>query len=256
MKLFIFTGPTLSAWEAHRELEALYLPPVSRGDVYRASLEQPWGIGIIDGYFEQVPSVWHKEILWAMSQGIHVFGSASMGALRATELALFGMVGVGDIYEAFATGELMDDDEVAITHGPMEYGCRALSEAMVNIRATLRRAEAEGVLRAATRAGLERLGKKLFYAERDYPQLLRAAAREGLPAAELEAFQAWLPGGRVDQKKQDALAMLRVMREHSAREPGPKQVRYFFEHTDGWEALRREAGPLPPAWPSVVPAGG
>ena len=52
-----------------------------------------------------------------MSQGIHVFGSASMGALRA-ELCPFGMVGVGRIFEAYRDGELEDDDEVAVIHGP------------------------------------------------------------------------------------------------------------------------------------------
>jgi hypothetical protein len=55
---------------------------VAQGDVYRAALRAPRAIGIIDGYFERMPSVWHKEILWAMSRGIHVFGSASMGALE------------------------------------------------------------------------------------------------------------------------------------------------------------------------------
>jgi hypothetical protein len=32
----------------------------------------------IDGYFEVVPTVWHKEILWAMAQGI----TASAARLR------------------------------------------------------------------------------------------------------------------------------------------------------------------------------
>ena len=59
------------------------------------ALERPVAIGLIDGYFERVPSVSHKEILWAMSQGIVVIGAASMGALRAAELAPFGMLGVG-----------------------------------------------------------------------------------------------------------------------------------------------------------------
>jgi len=51
------------------------------------------------GYFEIVPTVWHKEILWAMDRGIHVYGGASIGALRAAELADFGMTGIGQIYE-------------------------------------------------------------------------------------------------------------------------------------------------------------
>src|SRR5207247_669783 len=134
-------GPTLSPDDARGELDAVYLPPVSQGDVYRVALERPQAIGIIDGYFERVPAVWHKEILWALAQGIRVYGSASMGALRAVELAPFGMDGIGRIFEAYQKGILEDDDEVAVAHSPVEMGYRVLSEAMVNIRHTLAAAE-------------------------------------------------------------------------------------------------------------------
>jgi len=60
-----------------------------------------------------------------MAQGIHVFGAASIGALRAAELDVFGMRGIGDIYEAFRDGLLEDDDEVAVLHGPEELGYAA-----------------------------------------------------------------------------------------------------------------------------------
>ena len=38
-------------------------------------------IAIIDGYFERMAAVWHKEILVALERGIAVWGAASMGAL-------------------------------------------------------------------------------------------------------------------------------------------------------------------------------
>ena len=100
--MFIFTGPTISPAEASAELKAVYLPPASEGDVYRVALHRPQAIGIIDGYFQSVPTVRHKEILWAMSCGIHVFGCASIGALRAAELLPFGMEGVGAVFESNA----------------------------------------------------------------------------------------------------------------------------------------------------------
>jgi hypothetical protein len=190
--------------------------------------------------------VWHKEILWAMSQGIHVFGGASMGALRAAELAAFGMEGVGSIFESFRSGELEDDDEVAVAHGQAEDGYRVLSEPMVNIRATLQAAEAEGLLGPRTRAALERMAKELFYFDRVWRLVLSRGAREGLPTDELAALEAWLPQGRVDQKRRDALAMLKAMRARLAEEPGPKRVRYHFEHTDAWEWACQQAGQLPP----------
>ena len=146
MTIVVFVGPTLSREDIAACGDTVCLPPVAQGDVYRAAQRRPLAIGIIDGYFSGAPSVWHKEILWAMSRGIPVFGSASMGALRAAELHAFGMRGVGRIFEAFRDGELEDDDEVAVVHGPAELGHIQVSEAMVNIRASLARAETEGVL--------------------------------------------------------------------------------------------------------------
>src|SRR6266404_8823397 len=173
MNVFIFTGPTISPAEARAELKAVYLPPAAEGDVYRAALHRPQAIGIIDGYFQSVPTVRHKEILWAMSRGIHVFGSASIGALRAAELLPFGMEGVGAVFELYRDGILEDDDEVAIAHGPAETGFVAASEAMVNIRYTLRKAERVGVISRHFRQELEKVGKELFYPDRNYSTLLR-----------------------------------------------------------------------------------
>jgi hypothetical protein len=245
MTIYVFTGPTLSADEARAELDAVYLPPVAQGDVYRATLGRPEAIGIIDGYFERIPSVWHKEILYALSQGIHVFGSSSMGALRAAELEPFGMVGVGAIFEAFQSGALEDDDEVAVAHGSPEDGYRALSEAMVNIRATLDAAGAAGAIGRAARDAFVRIAKDLYYPERSYAMLLQRAAEEGIAPADVDALRTFVSGGRINRKRDDAIAMLRAMREHLAAEPGPRAVSFSFEHTDTWEEVRRRAGRLP-----------
>src|SRR5262249_13383322 len=141
--------------------DAICLPPVAQGDVYRLVIQRPSAVGIIDGYFSGAPSVWHKEILWAMAEGIPVFGSASMGALRAAELQGLGMRGMGRIFEAFRDGLLEDDDEVGVVHGPAETGFVAASEPMVNIRASLARAESEGVVSASARRALEGFAKSL-----------------------------------------------------------------------------------------------
>jgi hypothetical protein len=242
MSLYVFTGPTLDAETARRELSAVYLPPAAQGDVYRAALERPTAIGIIDGYFERIPSVSHKEVLWAMSHGVHVFGASSMGALRAAELAPFGMEGVGAVFEAFQRGELEDDDEVAVAHAAAEDGFRPLSEAMVNIRATLRAAEDAGVIGPEVGAEAEGIAKGLFYADRCYPILLARLGHAGLDAHRIGALRDFLREGRVNQKRDDALALLRTMRRRFAEPPEPKWVRYHFERTDGWEYIRRNAG--------------
>jgi len=244
VSVYVFTGPTISASEANRELDAIYLPPAAEGDVCRVTLQRPHAIGIIDGYFQSVPTVRHKEILWAMSRGIHVFGSASIGALRAAELAAFGMEGVGTIFELYRDGVLEDDDEVAIAHGPAETGCVAASEAMVNIRQTLRRAELLGVISASLGAALEKTAKELFYPDRNYTLLLRCASECGLPKSELDRLTQWLPQNRVNQKREDAVAMLRLMGRRLEQGLKPKTVSYCFEHTAMWETAWRACGDL------------
>ncbi|MGH6929134.1 MAG: TfuA-like protein [Dongiaceae bacterium] len=238
MTVIVFTGPTISAADARAELEAVYLPPAAEGDVYRAALDRPQAIGIVDGYFEAVPAVWHKEILAAMADGIHVFGSASIGALRAAELAAFGMEGVGTIFESFRDGILQDDDEVAVVHGPAETGYVALSDAMVNIRATLERAMAAGVVSAAVASELASIAKRTHYKDRRYDRLLQLAQAAGLPPPDLSGLRAWLPGGKVDRKRLDALAMLRAMRRRLEDGLPPKKVAFRFEHTRFWENAR------------------
>ena len=68
-------------------LKCLILPPVAMGDVYRIVGKQPTAIGIIDGYFDGVPAVWHKEILWAMSKGLPVIWRKQHGCITRGGIA-------------------------------------------------------------------------------------------------------------------------------------------------------------------------
>ena len=52
-------------------------------------MPKPAAIGIIDGFFESVPSVWHKEILYAIHAGIPVFEAALKEAGKTYELHMY-----------------------------------------------------------------------------------------------------------------------------------------------------------------------
>jgi hypothetical protein len=244
MSVYVFVGPTLPVEQARAELDAIYLPPASEGDVHRVASRKPKAIGIVDGYFGCVPAVWHKEILWAMAQGVRVFGAASMGALRAAELAAFGMQGIGKIFQAYRDGKLEDDDEVAVIHTSAERGYEPVSVAMVNIRATFEAAETAGVIQRGTRRALERIAKGLFYQERTYATIFQHALKARVSGCELDALRGWLPTGKVDQKHEDALAMLRAIRSWIDSGPPAGPVEYSFEYTANWEIARRRAGTL------------
>jgi hypothetical protein len=237
--IVVFAGPTLPPSARPSDIEIDWRPPVRQGELYRAALGRPAVIGIVDGYFEVTPSVWHKEILWAMAQGIHVFGAGSIGALRAVELAAFGMRGIGRIYQDFRDGVLQDDDEVAVLHGPEELGYPPVTEAMVNIRATLAEAVRQAVLGADLAATVGEIAKAQFYKERNYEAVLSAAASSGCDAAGLARLRAWLPRGRVDQKRLDALALLDAIRSLVASGTPPLRVGYELANTAAWQAAKR-----------------
>ncbi len=233
MSVAVFVGPTLRSEEVQEHLDATILPPVRQGDVYRVARDGPRAIGIIDGYFDGVPSVWHKEILWALEQGIPVFGSASMGALRAAELSDFGMIGVGRVFEDYLSGAIMDDDEVAVLHGPAELGFPALSEPMVSIRATLDMAQTAGVLSADVARTLLDAAKALHYRDRVWDKVIAATGT----ISGLDEFRNWLPEGQVDAKGDDARAMLAQMARYlEAGSDTPAAPR--VERTLAWRELR------------------
>jgi hypothetical protein len=222
----IYVGPTLAADEVRARLPgATVLPPAAVGDILRASRRRDVAcIALVDGYFERMAAVWHKEILVALERGIAVLGASSMGALRAAELAAFGMVGVGAIYRDFARGTLVADDEVAVAHLPAEYGYRAISDALVNLRYGLARAAGAGIVTAAVHSRLVELARARFYRERSWAQLVTdARAAKAAPSAMLDALAAW---PKPDRKADDARLLLRRLRGgRPPRAPHPGHLR-------------------------------
>jgi hypothetical protein len=262
LDVVVFAGPTLPAARVAEVLPgACCLGPVQRGDVFRLMPHRPRVICIIDGLFGRTLPVWHKEILWALDQGVSVFGAASMGALRAVELAPFGMVGVGRIFEAYQREEIELEDEVTVMHAGPERDYRASSEALVDMRATLAAAEGAGVIDATTRAGLVALAASTFYAERSYAQLLAHADRSLLAddaRAQLTSFLS-SEQNRVKLKQADALECLGVIRaERDARTAGSGAARpgvdFEFAYTDAFDAFGREESELASVGPNTADA--
>jgi hypothetical protein len=241
-KAVIFAGPSLPPAQRPADPVLEWRPPVRQGEVYAAALGRPAIIGIVDGYFEVTPTVWHKEILWAMAQGIHVYGSASIGALRAAELHTFGMVGIGRVFEAFRGGVLCDDDEVAVLHGPEELGYPTVTEAMVNIRAALDHEVANGLLDPALAACLVEIAKSLFYKERHWDAILRIASARGVPSAVLAALAARLRDGGADRKRADAIDMITAIQAHLSAAIAPLVVSWRFHDTGYHQAARAGLG--------------
>ncbi|WP_028745104.1 TfuA-like protein [Rhizobium mesoamericanum] len=213
----VFVGPSLPEAGPLFGEEVTICPPAIQGDVLAAVERGALAIGIVDGGFEYTVPVWHKEILYALSQGVRVFGAASMGALRAVECRAFGMVGIGRIYSEYESGVTIDDSDVALLHGPEELGYRALTVPLVNVRATLDALEARQALARGLRIALETAAANLFFKARTWRSIV---SKVDVPAADKPQLLTLLRSNEVDQKRADALALIEAIRganDHSRR---------------------------------------
>lgn len=211
--VIVYLGPSLSIDKAKRilpESAAEYLPPVKRGDLAVAVAKRPKAICIIDGLFFQDCSVGHREILAALKSKISVYGSSSMGALRACELDSFGMIGVGRIYEMYRDGIIESDDEVALACDP--FSNEAVSDALVDMRINFERAVRFGIITAEERDKLIRVASGIYYPNRTYRRVLKDARNAGWISGEcFERLTRFLKEHPFSQKEEDAMEVLRVV---------------------------------------------
>lgn len=199
----VYLGPSLP----HKEAEAFcpgatFLSPIRRGDLVGIPRSGVSIVCIIDGYFFQDAAVGHREILSVLKAGIRVIGASSMGALRAAELDSLGMEGVGLIYSLYKNGTLVSDDEVALVFDPETYF--PLSDPLVNIRCTLRRAEKEGAISKEVEDQCIRTARDLFYPERTFERVASV-----LEDTERDRLLAYISESAIDQKRLDAIEALR-----------------------------------------------
>lgn len=204
----VFLGPSLPRARAERVLPANYYPPVRRGDVYRLLGSGVRVIVIIDGVFHLTTPVWPREIAAALAMGIVVIGASSMGALRAAELYDLGMIGVGEVFDAYRSGRIDGDDEVALLHADEEHGYRAQSEPLINIRHNVARAVARGLLDAGTADDVLASVKASFFGERSYDALLQHRLVQALGTERIGLLRTFLQAEHEDLKERDALAAL------------------------------------------------
>ena len=207
-KIIIYTGLSLPFEEAKKILdttedaEIIYKRPIQRGDIGEALKENPNIIAIVDGVFQQASPVAHKEILQAINSGVEVLGSSSMGALRASELDSLGMKGIGYVYNAYATGKIASDDDVAVVMDSETL--EPLSVPLVNMDYVFTNAVNENVISEDEKNELIKIAKETFYPKRNYTQLFKECSLKEDKKDELIDFVNSSP----DIKKEDAKELL------------------------------------------------
>ena len=232
----VFAGPTIDAAAVMAVLPGAEVhPPVAAGDLLELHAAPGDVVVVLDGVFHQSRSVRHKELLELIGRGVTVWGASSMGALRGAEMRPLGMRAHGRIARLYSLGLLTGDDEVAVLHGDAEAGWRSLSEALVNVRATLRRAVRDGALDRGAAGTVLAGAAALPYEQRRWEAILHLeAGRLGEEAA--EALRPYGGARRVDLKRLDAesclVAVARSLARPREQEPRPAAPRTLW--LDGW----------------------
>ncbi len=236
----LFAGPSLygATFEAG---DVVVRGPAQMGDVERAVGEGATAIGIIDGHYQQVGAVWHKEILLALSSGVAVYGAASMGALRAAECEAFGMVPVGSIAQRYCSGDLFDDADVALTNGPAELGFPPLTEPMVDVEATLAHLRAQQLITTTDAAAIAACAGAIFFADRTVDAIF-----EGLEARDSDRLHRLYVAHHVSQKIRDALDLLALLKRLQPA-AAPANPAWRLANSPFWR------GRTPPRSASVTP---
>ncbi len=221
----LFAGPSLFGQAP--DLTGLELrPPARQGDLHRAVLDGADAIGLIDGVFGFVPSVWHKEILFALSEGVRVLGGASLGALRAAECHRFGMEPVGEIAAAYANGARYEDADVCLAHCPAEMEFMPLSEPLVDVEASVAALLDRALITGEQAWAWLEAARDIYFADRTVDAML---ARANLSASLADAYRR----NRVGVKARDALALVERLRTLPGHR-GPPPSGWAFRPSGPW----------------------
>ena len=206
-KPVIFIGPTLSIDKAKEILDADYRPPAKKGDLLKLIPTAVKFVGLIDGYFLQdYPPTPIEVYNLLRKKDVLVFGSSSLGALRAVELKRFGMMGIGNIFKLFLKGIIDSDDEVAVTFtGYREYQ----SDALIDIRYNLFLAQKKQIIDKNTKRNILRIAKKTYFPYRTYDDILEKSKKVfSLQKKQIEDFGEYISKHKVSLKEKDAIRLL------------------------------------------------
>lgn len=180
MTIHVFAGPSLSG-SSMLELDGVRAhPPIAHGDLYRLRPGAEDSVLIVDGIYQHTAPVRHKEILDLYAAGVPIYGTASLGALRATEHQGHGMTGLGTVFGWYRDGRLISDADVALTHGDAEVDFRAFTHAIVSILSVTDRLADAGRLDPAEGSRIVEIARSLHFSIRGSTALLVAAGEQEL----------------------------------------------------------------------------
>jgi hypothetical protein len=198
-KIKIYTGLSLRPSEVTCVLPtAIVAPPIKRGQLHQDLQAGFHVIGIIDGEFQQNLAVSPSEILDLLRCGVSVYGSSSMGAMRAVELAHCGMRGVGKIYDHIAATPYFKDDHL----GQLYFEGRGATLPLIDFEFALAALANAKTITKAQQQRLRSMYRRTHFTLRSVAHL--QATYRGTDAAAVRQVLSSLAQRTTTQKRQDA----------------------------------------------------
>jgi len=197
----VFAGPSLPrrARPATGE-NVTWRSPAARGDLADLDLPPASRVLLIDGYLIQQHPPSPTEVFDLIERGHEVWGSSSLGALRAAELRYHGMRGHGWVFDRVVDGTITYDDELVAPLDPRTG--EAAGVFLANIRFGLGELVAAGRVSPASVSDLVEGLRAVYFGQRTHDTCRGLAAAAGLDQAAVDDLMA------ADVKRRDALELI------------------------------------------------
>ena len=214
-KIKIYSGLTLD-----RATIAKHLPdadvgnPIQRGDIWRDIKNRTHVVLIIDGKFHHNLPVSINEIMDGLRCGIAIYGSSSMGALRAAELYPYGMVGHGKIFEFIKNDRYFRDDYLGQTFIEDKGVPREFSQSYIDLYFNMEALLLAHKISRVTFDAVTSLYRDLPYPSRNFATLKRSIDKQD---DEMKWASEAISQRMGSQKRADALSLLKFVKAELKR---------------------------------------
>jgi hypothetical protein len=211
VRVIAFVGPSRPAQDPSPERQPIeWRGPAARGDLDALDAAPADVVALIDGVMITGHSPSPTECFRLISRGVRLFGSSSVGALRAVELRNLGMTGYGWIYRRVLDRTITYDDELVSNLDPRTY--EAKSVFLANVRFGLHAAIDTGMLHPEAADAAVHALRAIPVAERGHRAVTDALRAVGLCPRAAE----YVLDERHNVKKRDAQGLLQAITNGAA----------------------------------------
>ncbi|MDP6523542.1 MAG: YcaO-like family protein [Kiritimatiellia bacterium] len=215
----VFAGGSISPGDVPPDADVVWAGPAEQGDMLAAVLEGFSTILVIDGYFYSRFPCTTFEVMLALEHGLNVFGSSSIGALRAVELSSYGMEGAGTVFGYLNGREVKPYHVVAQAYDDND---RPVTTPLVQITCFLENAVAAAVISAEDGRRCQAAVDAMHFTELSIGNVFRTMEKtEGVSDGAVNSLRDCLEKNQAafDIKKRDALLLLSGFRERMRSRP-------------------------------------